>query len=63
MLDFREYVAAGLSSPTFEDKRNWLEILRVEVIVNNRTAIITCRLPGNPVEIDLDTSSDGSGVG
>lgn len=56
-------MAAGLSSPTFEDKRNWLEILRVEVIVNNRTAIITCRLPGNPVEIDLDTSSDGSGVG
>jgi len=47
LLDFREAVAVGLESPTFEDKRRWLEILQVKVTVTNGIAVITCRLDGN----------------
>ena len=66
MLEFRKIVAEGLQNPTFDDKRVWLEILRIQVTVNNQVANITCRLPGNPVEVDLarpDNSNSGNGHG
>jgi site-specific DNA recombinase len=59
LLEFRQIVAAGLQNPTFEDKRHWLEILRVEVIVYRMMATITCRLPIDPVTIDLAPNSSG----
>jgi type II secretory pathway component PulM len=53
LLLFRETVAAGLSNPTFEDKRRWLEILQAEVRVQNQQAIITCRLSTEPCAFSL----------
>jgi len=44
LMLFRDAVALGLSNPTFEDKRRWLEILQVKVTVTNSMAVISCRL-------------------
>jgi len=63
LMQFREIVAAGLTNPTFEDKRRWLEILQVGVTVTNRQAVITCRLPHDPLIIDLEESSGQGGGG
>ncbi len=63
LMQFREIVAAGLTNPTFEDKRRWLEILQVGVTVTNRQAVITCRLPNDPLIIDLEESSGQGGGG
>jgi site-specific DNA recombinase len=56
LLSFRETVATGLSNPTYEDKRRWLEILQVEVRVQNRQAIISCRISNKPFIFDLVSS-------
>lgn len=42
---FREDVIEGLKDPTFEDKRNALEALRVKVVVKDGQAHISCRIP------------------
>jgi site-specific DNA recombinase len=54
LLQFREAVVAGLRNPTFEDKRRWLEILRVGVTVTNRQAVIFCRLGREPFTFSVD---------
>jgi hypothetical protein len=53
LLRYREAVAVGLESPTFEDRRRWLEILKTTVTVTNGLAVITCRLEVDPQEYDL----------
>lgn len=50
---FRETVALGLQSPTFEAKQRWLEILQVAVLVKNRVAVVSCRLGGKPLQFRL----------
>ena len=57
LLQFRETVAAGLRNPTFEDKRQWLEILQVGVIVTNRQAVTSCRLAREPFTFNVDNPS------
>jgi hypothetical protein len=44
LMRFREAVALGLQDPTFEDRRRWLEILRVKVTVTNGRFVISWRL-------------------
>jgi len=63
LMQFRETVAAGLENPTFEDKRRWLEILQVTVTVTDRKAVISCRLPVDPLTIDLAESEHPQGQG
>ncbi len=53
LLLFRETVAMGLQSPTFEDKQRWLDILRVTVTVKDQIAVISCRLGGKPLQYRL----------
>ena len=54
LIQFRETVALGLDSPTFEDRRRWLEALQTAVTVENRSAIVTCRLGGEPLQCYLN---------
>src|SRR5687768_11221106 len=54
LIQFRETVALGLDSPTFEDRRRWLEVLQTTVTVENRSAIVTCRLGGEPMQCYLN---------
>jgi hypothetical protein len=62
LLEFREIVASGLENPNFEDKRRWLEILSVGIRIKNQIAVISCRLPIEPLEINLrDDISTGGG--
>jgi hypothetical protein len=43
----------GLDNPTFEQKRRWLEVLKVEVYLTSQTtAKATCVLSGEPLTID-----------
>jgi site-specific DNA recombinase len=56
-LAFREAVIVGMQNPTFEDKRKTLEDLRVEVIVTDQVARVTCRIPIPPAVIDLRTQT------
>jgi site-specific DNA recombinase len=58
LMEFRKIVADGLANPTFEDKRRWLEILQIEVVVMNKQAVITCRLPVDAFIVDLEGSND-----
>jgi hypothetical protein len=44
LMRFREIVAIGFQNPTFDDKRRWLEILRVKVTVTNGKFVISWRL-------------------
>jgi hypothetical protein len=57
LMRFRETVAVGLQNPTFEDKRRWLEILRVNVTVKNGKFTISWRLHNSepPHERTLQT--------
>jgi len=52
-LHFRQDIVAGLKEPTFEDKRNYLEMLRIAVTVKDRKATIRCALPVDPVDFDF----------
>jgi len=45
MLQFREDVLAGMQNPTFEDKRQVLELLQMDVAVRGKQATVKCRLP------------------
>jgi len=43
----------GLKNPTFEQKRRWIEVLRVQVeLTSQTTAQATCLLPVRPLIID-----------
>lgn len=53
MVNFWKTIQIGLNNPTFEDKRQWLEILQVQVDVKDKKATITCRLPVEPFTVDL----------
>ncbi|CAG0936306.1 hypothetical protein TFLX_05174 [Thermoflexales bacterium] len=55
-LRFRADMIAGLKSPTFDDKRLYLEMLQVSVRVKDGRAIVQCALPIDPVELDLEGS-------
>lgn len=56
LLTFRETVEAGLTDPTPEDLQQWYRILRVQVLIKERKAIITCRLTTEPSSTHLTTS-------
>jgi hypothetical protein len=45
MLQYREDVMSGFKNPTFEDKRFYLEQLRIQVVMEGEEATCTCRLP------------------
>lgn len=53
-LLYRETVASGLQTPTFEDKQHWLEILQVGVTVKNRQAVVSCRISNKPFTFSID---------
>ena len=52
-LQFRADVIEGLKNPTFDDKRLYLELLQVNVIVKDGKAIIRCALPIESSEVNL----------
>ncbi len=52
-LQFRADVIEGLKHPTFDDKRLYLDLLRVTVKVKDGKAVIGCALPIEPIEVDL----------
>jgi hypothetical protein len=52
-LQFRADILEGLKDPTFEEKRLYLELLKVNVLVKDGRATIRCALPTDPVEFDL----------
>ena len=54
-LQFRADVLEGLKSPTFDDKRLYLELLQVNVKVKDGRVVIRCALPINPLEVDLSS--------
>jgi site-specific DNA recombinase len=58
-LDFWKSVRIGLEDPTPEDRRQWLEILRVQVDVKDHKATITCRLPVEPITVELSDRRPG----
>ncbi len=45
MLQYREDAISGFKTPTFEDKRYYLEQLRIQVVIKGEEATYTCRLP------------------
>jgi len=46
-------VIEGLKHPTFDDKRLYLDLLRVNVKVKDGKAVIGCALPIETIEVDL----------
>ena len=52
-LQFRADVIEGLTYPTFDEKRLYLELLQVTVTVKDGQAIIRCALPIEPCKVDL----------
>jgi hypothetical protein len=58
LLQFRETVALGLENPTFEDMRQWLELLQVSITVENQKAVIRCKISSKPFAFRLE----GGGV-
>ena len=56
LMQFRADVALGMQYPTFEDKRQALELLRVSIVVKDGKATVSCRLPVGERVFDLHTS-------
>lgn len=54
LIQFRETVALGSDSPTFEDRQRWLEVLQATVTVENHSAVVTWSLGGEPLQYDLN---------
>ena len=55
-LQFREAVIVGLENPTYEDERQTLEDLRVQVcLLDEHYARVSCRIPTCATDIDLRT--------
>jgi len=46
-------VVFGLVCRAFEDKRRWLEILQVTVMVKTSMTVVICRLSGEPLNYRL----------
>ncbi len=46
---------AGISHPSFEDKRRVLELLNVHITVKGGRAAVTCHIPTQPEHIDFST--------
>jgi hypothetical protein len=57
VLPFRPDIVADLKEPTFEDKRNYLEMLWIAVTAKDRKATIRCALPIDPVDFDFRSFS------
>ena len=53
---FREDIVLGMKEPTFEDKREILEILNARVVVKGGRAVVTCYIPTEPYSIKLHGS-------
>jgi len=58
-LQFRADIIDGMQSPTFEDKRRVLELLRVRVNLTEEKAVVTCVIPMDPCVIDSGISQSG----
>ena len=56
MVCFSSDVALGLSNPTWDDKRRWLELLKTKVEVKDGTAWVTCLLRKGATPFALNTS-------
>ena len=56
-LQFRIDVMEGLKLQTFEDKRVFFELLKVNVLVQDSKATIRCALPSDPIGCDLSNST------
>ena len=54
LFRFRETVALGLEYPTFEDRRQYLELRQVAITVTNQKAVISCRISSKLFTFDLD---------
>lgn len=54
-LQFRRDIVHGLESPTFEDKRRMLEKLRVEIVVTDQSAVVSCEILSDRRTIDFRT--------
>jgi len=54
-MQFRADIIEGLKHPTFEDKRQYLELLQVQVKVKDGRAVIRCALPIDAIEADLSS--------
>jgi hypothetical protein len=52
-MRFRADTIGGLKNPTFDDKRLYLELLQVKVVIEDGKATISCTLPVEPDEIDV----------
>jgi len=46
-------VVFGSVCSAFEDKRRWLGILQVTIMVKNSIAVVTCRLSSKPLNYRL----------
>jgi hypothetical protein len=52
-MQFRADIVGGLKHPTFEDKRQYLELLQVQVKVAGGKAVIRCAFPADAIEVNL----------
>jgi len=52
-VHFRADVIEGLKHPTFEDKRRYLELLQLRVMVKDGRAVIRCALSIDAIEVNL----------
>lgn len=53
IVSFSETTINGLENPTQEQRRRWLEYLRIEVKIEGKKAIVKCMLPVKAEVIDL----------
>jgi len=58
-LQFREDFELGMKNPTFDDKRQMLETLKVEVTVQGGKASVKCVIPMPSGEFALNTCRGG----
>lgn len=63
---FRELAELGLSNPTNDDMRHWLQILNVEATVTNGRIKLSCSIPAVSYNVDMNANfkkfEDVSGV-
>lgn len=56
LVQFRADAEAGLDDPTPQQKRHWLELLRVKVkMIDDYTGVVTCILPVDKGSLDFHT--------
>lgn len=61
-LQYRHDVKTGVENATEDDKRQWLQALRVSVTIKDRKARAKCLVPAPDGEFDFNTYSDSSPV-